>query len=790
MRITLNKLKPIGDTKHSNRFPEKLPTQKRYLDAQVSVTNEVDTVEEEGVLYFTISSEAPYERWYGLETLSHSPEAIDLSRLNNGAMFFWNHHPDIYLGKILRAWIANSQIVIKVLFALDDPEINQKYLHCKSGFLTKTSVGYQIQEMELVESTEDIDSYLVTKWQPYEGSLVTIPADDSVGSIEKEYQKFLRCDASELRSVKITNKKTGGIMKTKITDDLTQDNTRSMNEENAMCDEGSKMDDEKEGTMCKDDEDPMAQMTAKLGAMAAQIESLMAMQPAAKSLTPVVPVENPNEDEFTRQQEIKAMGKKFENPELADKLCADRTSIKEARATFAGYESAKKSQKPIAMPNVNTLLSPNRDRTDGLVREWEQAIDSCPKAYYVKKSTGENFIQRDWTEAKRFFHANRSELRVALERQAREFGLLQGNTQPVQGSERASTLKTDIAPALLDYLSMFMRETHTQRYVFWQFPFYNLELGRGPGDVIQVPRLRWLAEASSVADRTLTPGTSLNTARQNLAINSVSITLGERGLGKAGLAGAEPVGIPEFVAATSMINLENAVRKVLGHDYEAYVDLSIRSRMDATTAIIYNNGGQIETSVGNLNTASGGTMTEAFLNNLYSHIAGTRSVPTFDDGSIGLVLSSKPLAQLKNSLAARNQYIEKTSMEELTNIMSVGTNQEFATVSGYVGKFCGFQIFSSNAFSEGAATTEGVQSQTTGAGARLTRTSYAFGCNAIARAVGMEAEIRASEVTEFKRLQSYIWVSHETTADLDVDAGINAEQQTRVFDIRTLDVAL
>lgn len=51
-----------------------------------------DTVNEsERTVELSFSSEAPYERYFGSEILSHDPEAIDLSRLEEVGVLLFSH---------------------------------------------------------------------------------------------------------------------------------------------------------------------------------------------------------------------------------------------------------------------------------------------------------------------------------------------------------------------------------------------------------------------------------------------------------------------------------------------------------------------------------------------------------------------------------------------------------------------------------------------------------------------------------------------------------------------------
>jgi hypothetical protein len=435
-------------------------------------------------------------------------------------------------------------------------------------------------------------------------------------------------------------------------------------------------------------------------------------------------------------------------------------------------------------PNLNTRIAATRDQVAGLCKDFIQALDSAPTKVWVNPSSGERYTQRDLSRAKRLFFKHRDALRDEMEQFARRHGLLCGDA--IYSSD-APTARADIPPAFLDYLSLVLRETHAGRYIFWQFPFYKLELGKGPGDTIQVARFRWLPEAATKADRTLTPGVNLNAGSQALVAAAVSIILGERGLGKD--ANFPPVAIPEFIMAYSMLDLENAVQTRLGHDYEAWEDLSIRTKYAATTRVVYNDNGGVTTVPANVDAGDDGTCTENFLNNLYAYMSGLL-IPPLDDGCYVGALNDRALAQFKNSIGDKFRFVDGAAVEELTNLLQSASNRVMGKASGYVGKYCGFHLFSSNAFSMGAAGTEGVQSETLGPGATLTRASYFFGRAAVCRAIGMEAEVRRDNNDDFGRLNRFVWLSHETTGYLDVDPAINAEQQLRVVEFRGVDVPL
>lgn len=137
--------------------------------------------EEERTVELSISSDEPYERWFGKEILDHKAECIQMERLAAGAPLLFNHDRDKHLGRIIEAKTDGKKLRVKAKFG-NNPLANEKWEDIKSGILTDTSVGYQISKMVLEEEDKDGNcTYRAKSWMPYEGSLVTIPADFTVG---------------------------------------------------------------------------------------------------------------------------------------------------------------------------------------------------------------------------------------------------------------------------------------------------------------------------------------------------------------------------------------------------------------------------------------------------------------------------------------------------------------------------------------------------------------------------------------------------------------------------------
>ena len=139
---------------------------------------------ESRTLRLAFSSDVELERWPGIaEKLSHAQGAVDLSRLNDGAALLFNHDENQHLGVVESATVApdgKGRAVVR--FGKSDLA-NEKWQDVQDKTLSKVSVGYRINEVKLTKESENgPDVYTVTSWTPYEISMVTIPADPSVGT--------------------------------------------------------------------------------------------------------------------------------------------------------------------------------------------------------------------------------------------------------------------------------------------------------------------------------------------------------------------------------------------------------------------------------------------------------------------------------------------------------------------------------------------------------------------------------------------------------------------------------
>lgn len=160
---------------------------RRDLNGYGGVINEGHNDQYEFEIAF--SSTLPYQRQFWDEQnqemvvldeiLVHTPEAVDLSRLNNNAPLLFNHNFDNHIGVVCNARIdADNVGRALVKFSKHGTLANDIRNKVIEGTMEKISVGYDIKEYHIDYAKSQL---IVSKWIPHEISWVTVPADDSVG---------------------------------------------------------------------------------------------------------------------------------------------------------------------------------------------------------------------------------------------------------------------------------------------------------------------------------------------------------------------------------------------------------------------------------------------------------------------------------------------------------------------------------------------------------------------------------------------------------------------------------
>lgn len=189
------------------------------------------------IVNMAFASQEPYERWWGVEVLEVSSQSVRLHRLQDGAPLLFNHNWDDLRGthvpnsvKADKDGVLRGQVRITAATQAGRDTIAL----VESGVLSKASIGYQIHKVveqarkrdsdEIIEreidgavferlvkshmtregtsavgdirsfrraldeaagpferADEGLSTFRVVDWEPLENSLVTVPADPTVG---------------------------------------------------------------------------------------------------------------------------------------------------------------------------------------------------------------------------------------------------------------------------------------------------------------------------------------------------------------------------------------------------------------------------------------------------------------------------------------------------------------------------------------------------------------------------------------------------------------------------------
>lgn len=158
-----------------------IKTQVFYRTAEI---NKEEINKEDRTIELSFSSEMPVERFFGIEILDHDVKSVRLGRLNQGGALLIQHDPDDVVGVIEEAYISSDRkgrARVRFGKSARAEEIFQDVL---DGIRTNVSVGYQIHEM-VTDGKQGGGGgkvvYRAVDWEPLEISIVSIPADISVG---------------------------------------------------------------------------------------------------------------------------------------------------------------------------------------------------------------------------------------------------------------------------------------------------------------------------------------------------------------------------------------------------------------------------------------------------------------------------------------------------------------------------------------------------------------------------------------------------------------------------------
>lgn len=139
--------------------------------------NRADMNEEDRTVPASLSSEIGVERFFGMEILVHEPKAVNLERAKDGLPMLFGHNQDQHIGLVEDVRVEDGRLRGTLRFSKNQ-RATEVWQDVKDGFLKNISIGYRVNKWE---EEADSDIVRVTDWTLFEASVVSVPADHSVG---------------------------------------------------------------------------------------------------------------------------------------------------------------------------------------------------------------------------------------------------------------------------------------------------------------------------------------------------------------------------------------------------------------------------------------------------------------------------------------------------------------------------------------------------------------------------------------------------------------------------------
>lgn len=150
------------------------------LQRQISFKREAVNVDARTV-ELSASSEAAVERWFGNEILDHAPTSVRLGRLKRGGPVLVDHFGD-QVGVVDDVTLDTGKRRLNARLRFGSGQrATEIFQDIQDGIRQNVSIGYQVHKLMLEATGDDGETYRAVDWEPYEISIVSMPADISVG---------------------------------------------------------------------------------------------------------------------------------------------------------------------------------------------------------------------------------------------------------------------------------------------------------------------------------------------------------------------------------------------------------------------------------------------------------------------------------------------------------------------------------------------------------------------------------------------------------------------------------
>lgn len=295
----------------------------------------------------SFSSESPVERWFGTEILDHSPASVRLGRLRAGGPLLVDHDLRDHVGVIESVSIDADRRGRAVVRFGRSARAEEIWADVQDGIRNSVSVGYRIHELRLDSEKDGEETYRAVDWEPLEVSLVSVPADVSVG--------VGRADE-------------GGEYEIRVVDERPSTRKEDL---------------------------PMEPNTQTPAAPAAPAVDVRAIEDKARS--------EARKAEMDRVREILAIGERFNQRELAAAAVNGETSVDAFRAQVLEKVG---TQKPLTPPSADIGMSDKEARQFSMVRAINALVTGSWKNAEFEREASAAVAGKLGRDARGFFVPN------------------------------------------------------------------------------------------------------------------------------------------------------------------------------------------------------------------------------------------------------------------------------------------------------------------------------------------------------------------------------------------------
>lgn len=193
----------------SQKTVEILERLKREPIVRTFTVNREAIDEEARTVELAFASDQPIDHWFGQLALSMDKKAMRANRLKSGAPLLMDHNTRDQVGVIESHTIGTDGVARATVRFGESVRASEIFHDVKTGIRQCVSVGFMVYEMHLEkEEKGKPDIYRSDDWEPFEVSIVAVPADLGVGvgrSMDQEPPRTLRykleLDASSVEKV-------------------------------------------------------------------------------------------------------------------------------------------------------------------------------------------------------------------------------------------------------------------------------------------------------------------------------------------------------------------------------------------------------------------------------------------------------------------------------------------------------------------------------------------------------------------------------------------------------------